>query len=91
MPPPYDTTVSQNIKKHLKNRHKITIEKALSKNQIAVNKQFKQLYQQAEANNERNKFNIEILEAYLNTSVIIKILIIFIEFSFDVSEWSRSI
>ena len=44
-PPPYGTSVSQNIKKHLKGRHKITVERALSKNQVAVNKQLRQLYQ----------------------------------------------
>jgi hypothetical protein len=63
------------MKKHLKSRHKITIERALNKNQIVVNKQFRQLYQQTEANSEKNEFNVEILEAYLDTSVITKVLI----------------
>jgi hypothetical protein len=54
------------------------IEKTLNKNQITINKQFKQLYQQTEANSEKNKFNIEILKTYLDTLVIIKALIIFI-------------
>jgi hypothetical protein len=43
-----------------------------------VNKQFRQLYQQAEANNERNEFDIEILKAYFDTLVIIEVLITFI-------------
>jgi hypothetical protein len=63
------------MKKHLKSRHKITIEKTLNKNQVTVNKQFRQLYQQIETNSEKDKFNIEILKAYLNTSIITEALI----------------
>jgi hypothetical protein len=64
------------MKKHLKGRHKITIERALSKNQVAVNKQLRQLYQQAEANGERDEFDAEVLEACLDTSVITEALIL---------------
>jgi hypothetical protein len=58
------------MKKHLKTRHQIIVEKALSKNQVAVNKQMRQLYQQARANSEREEFDTKILEACLDTSVI---------------------
>src|SRR2546430_14474721 len=89
-PPPYSTSVSQNMKKHLKGRHKITVERALSKNQVAVNKQLRQLYQQAEANDKRDEFDTKILEACLNTSVITKALITLIvvrNLSFALVEW----
>ena len=36
------------MKKHLR-RHRITVEKALSKNQVAVDQQLKQLYRHAKA------------------------------------------
>jgi hypothetical protein len=71
----YSTTVSQNMKKHLKRWHEITVEKALSKNQVAVNKQLKQLYYQAKANSKTDKFDTEILEACLDTTVITEALI----------------
>ena len=90
MPPPYGTAVSQNMKKHLKGRYRITIEKALSKNQVAVNKQLRQLYQQAEANSEKDEFDTEILEACLDTSVITEALITLIvvrNLSFALVEW----
>jgi len=89
-PPPYGTSVSQNMKKHLKGCHEITVERALSKNQVAVNKQLRQLYQQAEANDKRDEFNTKILEACLNTSVITKALITLIvvqNLSFTLVEW----
>ena len=63
------------MKKHLKTRHQIIVEKALSKNQVAVNKQMRQLYQQARADSEREEFDTEILEACLDTLVITKALI----------------
>jgi hypothetical protein len=44
-PPPYSTASSGNMLKHINRHHpKITIKKALSKNQEAVNQQLKQLY-----------------------------------------------
>ena len=89
-PPPYGTSVSQNIKKHLKGRHEITIERALSKNQVAVNKQLRQLYQQAKANDKRDEFNTKILEACLNMLVITKALIMLIvvqNLSFTLVKW----
>jgi len=72
---PYSTTIAQNIRKHLKTHYQIIVEKALSKNQVAVNKQMRQLYQQARANSKREEFDTKILKAYLDTLVIIKALI----------------
>jgi hypothetical protein len=40
-----------------------------------VNKQIRQLYQQARANSKKEEFNTKILEACLNTLVITKALI----------------
>jgi hypothetical protein len=78
------------MKKHLKSHHQIIVEKALSKNQVAVNKQMRQLYQQAGANSEREEFDTEILEACLDTSVITEALITLIvvrNLSFTLVEW----
>jgi hypothetical protein len=87
---PYGTAIAQNMKKHLKTHHQIVVEKALSKNQVAVNKQMRQLYQQAGANSERDEFDTEILEACLDTSVITEALITLIvvrNLSFILVEW----
>jgi hypothetical protein len=40
----YHAKHSENMKKHLFRHHCITVEKALSKNQVEVNQQLKQLY-----------------------------------------------
>jgi hypothetical protein len=62
--------------KHIKKHHpEITIEKALSKTQEAVKKQLRQLYHQAEATGEAEEFDLEILEASLNTTVLTEALI----------------
>jgi hypothetical protein len=71
----HSTAIAQNIKKHLKTCYQIIVEKALSKNQVAVNKQMRQLYQQAGVNSKREEFDTEILEACLDMSVITKALI----------------
>jgi hypothetical protein len=88
--PPYGTASSENMKKHLERHHQITVEKALSKNQVAVNRQLKQLYHQAEANGETDEFDTEILKACLNTAVITEALISLIvvrNLSFALVEW----
>jgi hypothetical protein len=57
---------------------------------VAVNKQMRELYQQAGPNSEREEFNTEILEASLDTSVIIKALITLIvirNLSFTLVKW----
>jgi hypothetical protein len=62
--------------KHIKKHHpEIIIEKALSKTQEAVKKQLRQLYHQAEATGEAKEFDLEILEASLNTTVLTEALI----------------
>jgi hypothetical protein len=63
------------MKKHLKGHYQIIVEKALSKNQVVVNKQLRQYYQQADGTSEREEFDTEILEACLDTSVLVKALI----------------
>ena len=90
--PPYGTSVSQNMTKHLKSNHKITVEKALSKNQVAVNQQLKQLWHQAQAEGDgkTEEFDTKILEACLDTAVITKALISLIvvrNLSFALVEW----
>jgi hypothetical protein len=55
-----------------------------------VNKQLRQLYQQAKANSEKDEFDTEILEACLDTSVITEALITLIvvrNLSFALVEW----
>ena len=55
-----------------------------------MNKQLRQLYQQAKANSEKDEFDTEILEACLDTSVITKALITLIvvrNLSFALVEW----
>jgi len=72
---PYGTSISENMKKHIKVTHKIAIEKTLSKNQVAVNLQLKQYYHQATGSSEQKELDTEILEAHLNTSIITEALI----------------
>ena len=48
---------------------------AISKNQAMVNLQLRQYYHQATGTSEQEELDTEILEAYLNISVIIKALI----------------
>jgi hypothetical protein len=62
--------------KHIKKYHpEIIIEKALSKTQEVVKKQFRQLYYQAEAIGKAEEFDLEILKASLNIIVFIEALI----------------
>jgi hypothetical protein len=78
------------MKKHLKGHHKITVEKALSKNQVTVNLQLRQYYQQATGTSEQEELDTEILEAHLNTSIITKALITLIiirNLSYTLVEW----
>ena len=72
---PYGTSIAENMKKHLKGRHQIIIEKPLSKNQIAVNQQLRQYYQQANGTNEREEFDTEVLKASLDVSVLTEALV----------------
>jgi len=86
----YGTAIAENMKKHLKGHHQIIIEKALSKNQVAVNKQLKQYYQQANGTSEREEFDTEVLEASLNTSIITEALVTLIvvqNLSYCLVEW----
>jgi hypothetical protein len=87
---PYGTSIAQNMKKHLKGHHQIIVEKVLSKNQVAVNLQLKQYYQQATGTSEREELDTEILEAHLNSSIITEALISLIivrNLSYALVEW----
>lgn len=90
-PPPYGTTSSANMGKHIKKHHpEVIIEKALSKTQEAVKRQLRQLYHQAETTGEAEEFDLEILEASLNTTVLTEALISLIvvrNLSYAMVEW----
>ena len=78
------------MKKHLFRHYYITVEKALSKNQVEVNQQLKQLYYQAERTSATNELNTKILKAQLNKLVITEALISLIvvrNLSFCLVEW----
>src|SRR5579862_2529680 len=51
----YSIDLLTNMKGHLLRHYNIIIEKPLSKNQVVVNQQLKQLYHQAEATGDTNK------------------------------------
>jgi hypothetical protein len=77
------------MKKHLR-RHGIAVEKALSKNQVAVNQQLRQLYRQAKTNNDTDEFTTEILEGYLDKAVLTEALVSLVvvrNLSFHLVEW----
>ena len=87
---PYYTKHLENIKKHLFRHYCITVEKALSKNQVEVNQQLKQLYYQAEGTGTTNELDTKILKAQLNKLVITEALISLIvvrNLSFCLVEW----
>ena len=87
---PYGTSIAENMKKHLKGCHQIIIEKPLSKNQMAVNQQLRQYYQQANRTSEREEFDTEVLEASLDVSVLTKALVTLIviqNLSYCLVEW----
>jgi hypothetical protein len=87
---PYGTSISENMKKHIKSIHKLTIGSTLSKNQVAVNMQLKQYYHEATGSSEQEELDTEILEAYLNTSIITEALITLIiirNLSYALVEW----
>jgi hypothetical protein len=87
---PYNTSISENIKKHIQGFHKIPIEMAISKNQAIVNLQLRQYYHQATGTNEQKELDTEILEAHLNISVILEALITLIivrNLSYALVEW----
>ena len=89
-PSPYGTTIAENMKNHLRRHHQIYVKKRKSKNQEAVNHQLRQLYYQAQANDNIDDFNLEILQSYLNKGVITEALISLIvvrNLSFCLVEW----
>ena len=70
--------------------HDITVEKVLSKNQVEVNEQLKQLYHQAKGTDGTDELDALILRAQLNQLVITEALITLIvvrNLSFCLVEW----
>lgn len=90
-PPPYGTDLAGNLTKHIKRHHKgITLEKAPSKNQEAVNQQMRQLYRQAQASGDTEDFDLEVLESCLSPAVITEALVTLIvvrNLSYAIVEW----
>jgi hypothetical protein len=64
--------MSKHIKRHYK---EVVLEKAVSKNQEAVNQQIRQLYRQAQQSGDAKDFYLEVLEASLDATVITEALI----------------
>jgi hypothetical protein len=89
---PYYAKHLENMKKHLFRHYCITIEKALSKNQVEVNQQLKQLYHQAKGTSATSELDTKILKAQLNKLVITEALISLIvvqNLSFCLVEWPK--
>jgi hypothetical protein len=88
---PYGTNLARNLKKHISKWHPdINIEKTISQNQEAMNRQIKQLYHGAQAMGDTEKFDIEVLEGCLDITVITKALITLIivrNLSYTIVEW----
>ena len=72
---PYGLSLNRSIKQHLLVYYQIKVKIKKSKTQVATGKQLKVLYQQAQANDDVNNFNLEILKSYLNKLIIAKALI----------------
>jgi len=62
--------------KHINRKHPlIVIKKLVSKNQVIMNQQLRQLYHQAKANKDIKEFDLDILKASLDQKVLTKALI----------------
>lgn len=66
----YHTTVSSNMRSHLKSRHGITVEPTPSAIQEEVNKQLEQLYLQAETSNQTEEVDTRVLRKVLDSDRI---------------------
>jgi hypothetical protein len=87
---PYGTQISKNMTNHLRRHHQILVAPSIGKGQVAVNEQLKQLWHQAQANEDVEEFDDEVLAACLNTTVITEALISLIvvrNLSFTLVEW----
>ena len=77
--------------KHINRKHPlIVIKKPVSKNQVIMNQQLRQLYHQAKANKDTKEFDLDILKASLDQKVLTKALITLIvvrNLLFAMVEW----
>jgi hypothetical protein len=60
---------------HLRKHHDIIVEKSLSKNQVIVNEQLKQMYHDAEVSGDTTELDTEILKKHLFQAVITEALV----------------
>jgi hypothetical protein len=87
----YGSDTSSAITKHIQRHHPtIVIKKPLSKKQEVVEQQLRQLYIQAKANRDTDKFHLEVLRACLNDEVVLEALITLIvvrNLLYNLVEW----
>jgi hypothetical protein len=77
---------------HLRKHHDIIVEKSLSKNQVIVNEQLKQMYHDAEVSGDTTELDTEILKKHLFQAVITEALVTLIvvrNLSFCIVEWAE--
>ena len=67
---PYSTSISSNMRKHLKSKHKIDIEVALSRIQATALQQLQQLYLRAEGSGQTNEIDRQVFQKHLNKAII---------------------
>ena len=72
---PYGSSLNRSIKQHLLVHHQIEVKIKKSKTQVAAGKQLRVLYRQAQANDDVNDFNLEILKSCLNKLIIVEALV----------------
>src|SRR5271167_4675326 len=73
--PIFKTTVTTNMRNHLKARHKIIVERTLSPIQATTIQQLQQLYLQAESSGQTNDINTQVFQKQLNQDVINEALV----------------
>jgi hypothetical protein len=73
---PYSSDTLSAITKYIQRHHPtIVIKKPLSKKQEVIEQQLRQLYIQAKANKDTDKFHLKVLRACLNNKVVLEALI----------------
>jgi hypothetical protein len=88
--PIYSTTVTTNLRKHLKSKHEITVEVAPSPIQAAIIQQLQQLYIRAASSGQTEEINTQVFRKHLNQDTIYKALVSLIvvrNLSFRMVEW----
>jgi hypothetical protein len=88
--PIYSTTVTTNLKLHLKGVHNITIEQETSRLHVKTQEQLQQLYLRAELSGHTSEIDTKVFKRYLDQDVIIEALISLItirSLPFRIVEW----